>query len=111
SVLFVQEVLGLYEGWQFGLVTTGFAAGAVLGSLLAEHVTARLSPGTALVVSIVGMGAATTLMCLLPWTVAFWLFVLVGGVFIVVWHVITVSLRQRLSPHRLTGRVYSAYRL
>lgn len=110
SVLFVQEVLGLYEGWQFGLVTTGFAAGAVLGSLLAEHVTARLSPGTALVVSIVGMGAATTLMGLLPWAVAFWLCGLVGGVFIVVWNVITVSLRQRLIPDRLLGRVNSVYR-
>lgn len=110
SVLYVQEVLGLYEGWQFGLVTTGFAAGAVIGSLTAERVTAKLSPGTSLVVSIVGMGGATLLMGLLPWAVAFWLCGVAAGVFVVLWNVITVSLRQRLIPDRLLGRVNSVYR-
>ncbi|GAB2601377.1 MFS transporter [Pseudactinotalea suaedae] len=110
SVLYVQDVLGLYEGWQFGLVTTGFAAGAVIGSLTAERVTARLSPGTALLVSILGMGTATLLMGLLPWAIAFWACGVAAGVFVVVWNVITVSLRQRLIPDRLLGRVNSVYR-
>jgi len=110
TVLYVQEVLGLFEGWQFGLVTTGFAAGAVVGSLAAERVTARLSPGTALLCTIVGMGTATTLMGLLPWAVAFWLCGVFAGVFVVVWNVITVSLRQRLIPDYLLGRVNSVYR-
>ena len=35
----------------------------------------------------------------------------VGGVLIVLWNVITVSLRQRIAPNRLLGRVNSAYRL
>ena len=35
----------------------------------------------------------------------------VGGVTIVVWNVITVSLRQRITPDRLLGRVNSGYRL
>jgi hypothetical protein len=34
-----------------------------------------------------------------------------GGVTIVIWNVITVSLRQRISPDRLLGRVNSGYRL
>lgn len=110
SVLFVQDVLGLYEGWQFGIVTTGFAAGAVTGSLLADRVTKRLSPGTALVTSIIGMGTAVTLMGLLPWAVLFWLCGVLAGVFIVIWNVITVSLRQRLIPDHLLGRVNSVYR-
>ena len=35
----------------------------------------------------------------------------VGGLAIVLWNVITVSLRQRISPDRLLGRVNSGYRL
>ncbi len=110
SVLFVQDVLQLYEGWQFGLVTTGLAAGAVLGSLVAERVTARLTPGTALLVSIAGMGVSITLMGVLPWVVPFWLLGVASGVFVVIWNVVTVSLRQRLIPDRLLGRVNSVYR-
>ncbi|WP_316042168.1 hypothetical protein [Nocardiopsis sp. CNR-923] len=36
---------------------------------------------------------------------------LVGGASIAVWNVITVSLRQRVTPDGLLGRVNSAYRL
>ena len=110
AVLFVQDVLGLYQGWQFGLVTTGFAAGAVIGSLLAERITKRLSPGTVLVVSIVGIGVALLIMGLVPWAPVFWLCGVAEGVFVVLWNVITVSLRQRLIPDRLLGRVNSVYR-
>lgn len=35
----------------------------------------------------------------------------VGGIGIVVWNVITVSLRQRITPDRLLGRLNSCYRL
>ncbi|MHA7275797.1 hypothetical protein ACX80O_04610 [Arthrobacter sp. Hz1] len=35
----------------------------------------------------------------------------VGSMLIVLWNVITVSLRQRIAPNRLLGRVNSAYRL
>ncbi len=109
-VLFVQDVLGLYEGWQFGLVTTGIAVGAVVGSLLADRITARVPPGTALVLAVVGMGVSTAAMGLLPSAVAFWSAGVVAGVTIVVWNVITVSLRQRLIPDHLLGRVNSVYR-
>lgn len=109
-VLFAQEVLGLYEGWQFGIVMTGFAAGAVAGSLVADRVSKRLSPGRALLISIVGMGAAPALMGLIVHPAAFWLLGVADGVFVVVWNVITVSLRQRLIPDRLLGRVNSVYR-
>ena len=34
-----------------------------------------------------------------------------GGLTIAVWNVITVSLRQRITPDRLLGRLNSAYRL
>ena len=34
-----------------------------------------------------------------------------GGILVMLWNVITVSLRQRITPNRLLGRVNSAYRL
>lgn len=110
TVLFVQEVLGLFEGWKFGLVTTGFAAGAVIGSLVADRVTTRLSPGTALLVSIIGMGTMTAVMGLVPLVPVFWMAGVLAGLFVVLWNVITVSLRQRLIPDHLLGRVNSVYR-
>jgi hypothetical protein len=36
---------------------------------------------------------------------------MIGGFAIVVWNVVTVSLRQRITPDRLLGRLNSAYRL
>lgn len=109
-VLFAQEVLGLFEGWQFGAVTTGFAVGAVVGSLVADRIAKRLSLGTSLVVSIIGMGAGFVIMGLSSWAVVVWLVGVVSGVFIVLWNVITVSLRQRIIPDHLLGRVNSVYR-
>ncbi len=110
EVLYVQDVLGLFEGWQFGLIITGFAVGAVIGSLVAERVSKRLSPGTTLIVSITGMGLALMAMGLAPWAPVFWLCAVAEGVFVVLWNVITVSLRQRLIPDHLLGRVNSVYR-
>jgi MFS family permease len=110
GVLYVQDVLGLFEGWQFGLITTGFAIGAVVGSLVGDRVSARLSPGITLIVSIAGMGCALVAMGLAPWAPVFWLCAVAEGVFVVLWNVITVSLRQRLIPDHLLGRVNSVYR-
>lgn len=109
-VLFVQEILGLYEGWQFGLVITGTAVGAVLGSLVAERISARLSPGTSLLVSIVGMGLTLIAIGLTSSAPVVWVVGVISGLFVVLWNVITVSLRQRIIPDHLLGRVNSVYR-
>lgn len=108
--LFAQEVLGLFEGWQFGALLTGFAAGAVLGAVLAERVAGKLTPGRALGVSIVGMGLQLVLTGAASSAVVVWLISALGGFFIMVWNVVTVSLRQRIIPDHLLGRVNSVYR-
>lgn len=110
TVLFVQEVLGVYQGWLYGLVMTGFAAGAVVGSVSGDRLTARLGPSAALLTAIVGMGVGTLVMGLVSHAIPFWLAGLVGGFLVVLWNVITVSLRQRLIPDHLLGRVNSVYR-
>lgn len=109
-VLFAQEVLGLFEGWQFGAVTTGLVVGAVVGSLFADRIAQRLSLGTSLLVSIVGMGAGFVVIGLTSWAAVVWVVGVVSGVFVMLWNVITVSLRQRIIPDHLLGRVNSVYR-
>jgi len=104
------SAMGLSEP-AFGVLLTTMALGSLLGSLVAERIERRLGRARALAASIAGSAllvggpALTTDPFLLG--AAFF----VGGLLIVVWNVITVSLRQRITPDRLLGRVNSAYRL
>ncbi|WP_017586159.1 MFS transporter [Nocardiopsis ganjiahuensis] len=109
-VLYVQDVLGLFQGWQFGLVITGGAAGAILGSLLAERITAKLGDGRCLLGAIGLMGVSSAVMGFVPVVGVVWLVSALSGTAGVVWNVITVSLRQRIIPDHLLGRVNSVYR-
>jgi MFS family permease len=108
-VLFAQEVAGLDAG-TFGLLMTGSAVGAVIGSFVAPWLSRRVRSGTALAVSVVAMAVAECSLGLMSAFWPLWSATLVAGVFIVVWNVITVSLRQSLIPDRLLGRVNSVYR-
>jgi MFS family permease len=95
----------------FGLLLTTTAAGSLLGSLAAERVERRLGRARSLVLTIVGctlMEGAPALTAD-PMLVGAGFFA--GGFAIAVWNVITVSLRQRVTPDRLLGRVNSGYRL
>lgn len=108
-VLFAQEVLDL-GATGFGLLSTGFAVGGVLGSLVAHRFTAVLGQGGSLFFTIL-TGAVTLLVSGL--TSSFWLFWAMGVLMAfggTVWNVITVSLRQSLIPDRILGRVNSVYR-
>ena len=109
-VLFAQEVLGLFQGWQYGAVITGVAVGAVIGSLVADRIAKALTPGISLFAAI-GVEAATfTAIGLTSSAVLVWLAGVLSGVAIILWNVITVSLRQRIIPDQLLGRVNSVYR-
>jgi MFS family permease len=105
-----ESALGLSE-LGYGVLLTTVAAGSVLGALLAERVERWLGRARALTVTIlftvpmVGAPGVTDDPRLVG--VAFFL----GGTSSVVWNVITVSLRQRITPDRLLGRVNSGYRL
>ena len=108
-VLFAQEVLGL-DATRFGLLTTGVAAGGVLGSLLAHRITAALGQGSSLFASILFMAGSLVVSGLTSSFWVFWAMGLVTAGAAVVWNVITVSLRQSLIPDHLLGRVNSVYR-
>ncbi len=95
----------------FGVLLASVAAGSLIGSLVAERVEWMLGRARALTLTIlgtammVGVPGVTTN----PFVIGAAFFV--GGVGVVIWNVITVSLRQRITPDHLLGRLNSGYRL
>ena len=96
---------------QYGILLTTLAVGAVVGSLAADWVAGRIGRTASLVAAMVAsaLGLATPLLTTNVWVIGT-LFA-ISGLGISLWNVITVSLRQRLTPDRLLGRLNSAYRL
>ena len=102
--------MGLSEP-AFGVLLTTFAVGSLIGSLVAAPMEARFGRVPVLFASVVvvaiGFAApafTTSVLIIGPLNV-------LAGLFIVVWNVITVSLRQRIVPDQLLGRVNAGYRL
>ncbi|MFI7278138.1 MFS transporter [Streptomyces sp. NPDC049879] len=109
-VLYAQEILGL-GALGFAVLTSVGGVGGLLGGLLASRLTRRI-------------GEARSLFCLLAIEcVAYGTAALssnayavgaamgISGFGVVMWNVVTVSLRQTLIPDHLLGRVNSVYRL
>ncbi|MPY12227.1 MFS transporter [Arthrobacter bussei] len=95
----------------FGLFLTTSAVGAFVGSIIAERVEARLGRSASLTVAIVGVALFVGAPAITDNPYVLGPIFFVGGMLIVLWNVITVSLRQRITPDNLLGRVNSAYRL
>ena len=102
--------MGLSEAG-FGLLLTAGALGSLVGAFVAEWLEARLGRARSLLLNIMVMTAYAAVPAV---TANVWLVAAafsVGGLTIAVWNVVTVSLRQRITPDRLLGRLNSAYRL
>jgi MFS family permease len=108
-VLFVQEILGL-EATSFGLLLTAGAAGAVVGSVAAPRVAERIGKGPSLFITLLGSMAGVAITGLTSSALVVWVVFVVEAFLATLWNVITVSLRQRVIPDRLLGRVNSVYR-
>ncbi len=110
-VLFATRTLHVGTGW-FGLLLAGSALGGVVGGLVSQRVVARLGTRRA-ILSASAVGALVSLTVGLfvrsPYLMA--LLLAVAGFSATLWNVATVSMRQRIIPDRLLGRVNSAYRL
>lgn len=109
-VLFAQEALGVTTTTFAFLMMMG-AAGGVLGSVLAPKISEKLGSGTSLF--LVMLSAPVTALAIglsTHWVVAGAIFFL-SAIFLLLWNVIVVSLRQTIIPGHLLGRVNSVYRL
>lgn len=113
SAVFVLYVRGeLHLGpLAYGTLLAATAVGAVLGGLLVERATRSLGPGRVLSVALALATASRIGLALTHQVFAAAGCLLLGGVGITVFAVVSISFRQRLVPDRLQGRVLSAYRM
>jgi MFS family permease len=95
----------------YGLLFATIAAGSLVGAILADPIIRRLGRSRSLALGILGgvgtVGIAAVTTSPLVIAAAF----LVGGVTNALWNVVAVSLRQRITPDRILGRINSSYRL
>jgi predicted MFS family arabinose efflux permease len=102
--------LGLDE-FGFGLLMTGLAVGSVVGSLLADRLEAVLGRANLLAGAAVVVTGASVVPAFTSSAVVVGVAFFAWGLMIVCWNVVTVSLRQRIVPDRMLGRVNASYRL
>lgn len=96
---------------QVGILFISTAVGGLLGSFLAERIERAIGRSLSLVFGIIGGSVILLIPAFTtnPFIVGAGFFV--GGLCIVLWNVVSVSLRQTITPDRLLGRVNSGYRL
>jgi MFS family permease len=101
--------MGLSE-FGFGVILTSTAVGSLLGSLATARVERMFGRHRLLMITLVASGPplALTATANVPVVVGSGLLL---GFGVVMWNVVTVSLRQRIVPDQLLGRVNAGYRL
>ena len=87
------------------------ALGSLLASFTAERVERALGRMKSTLASAVAGSASLVVVALWPEIVPVAIGFFVSGFFIIVWNVVTVSLRQRITPPHLLGRMNASYRL
>jgi MFS family permease len=104
------SAMGLTEV-AYGLLFATLAAGSLIGALLADPIIRRLGRSRSLLVGILGGVATVGIPALTTIPLAIAAAFLVGGLTNALWNVVAVSLRQRITPDRILGRINSSYRL
>ena len=95
----------------YGLLLAASAVGSVIGGLVNPVLSRRLGVLAALVLPALADAAAFVGIGLAPGPVVVAALLAVQGFSVTLWNVVTVSLRQRIVPGHLLGRVNSAYRM
>lgn len=95
----------------YGILLTAGAAGAFAGSFAAPMVERAMGRARAMLVAYVLFCLAAAAPGINPSVALVGAASALGGAGAMVWNVITVSLRQRIAPDHLLGRVNAGYRL
>jgi MFS family permease len=101
--------MGLSE-FEYGIFLTAMAIGGLLGSVLCERLQKRLGTRNALALDFVGTILLVGVPALTTNPFAVGVAAFFAGMGATVWVILVSSIRQRLVPGALLGRVYSASR-
>lgn len=108
-ILYTQEVLNT-SVFIFAVLGTAGAVGGIAGGLIAPKISEKIGSGPSLWLSLaMGPIGAVIIGTTSAWQVV-WVVLLFQSFFSILWNTITVSLRQRIIPSHLLGRVNSVYR-
>ena len=102
--------LGLDE-LGYGLLITTMAVGGIAGSLAEERVETWVGRSNVLFGVVIVAGVATLVPAVTSNVLAVAAGMVAMGAAFMMWNIITVSLRQRITPDRLMGRMNATYRL
>ena len=95
----------------YGLLLAASAVGSVIGGLVNPILTRRIGMLPSLVLPALVDAAAFVGIGLAPGPIVVAALLAVQGFSVAMWNVVTVSLRQRVVPGHLLGRVNSVYRM
>ena len=97
-------------GRGYGLLLSVFAVGSIIGGLLGDRIARLLGTGPAILLDITVFSASGLVYVFFPhvWSVV--LVIIAYAIASMIWNIVTVSLRQRLIPAELFGRVNGVYR-
>jgi MFS family permease len=95
----------------YGLLFATIAAGSLIGALLADPIIRRLGRSRSLALGILGGVGTVGTPALTTNSLVIAAAFLIGGLTGALWNVVAVSLRQRITPDRILGRINSSYRL
>ena len=109
-VLLARDRLGLSDAG-YGFLLISGAVGGLLATPFAPRLIRRLGEGTVMVASLWLFAAIPLIVPLTHSPVVVGVYFALEAGFGIIWNVATVSLRQRIIPDRLFGRVNSVYRL
>ncbi len=112
SAIFVKyaaDELGV-TGSGFGLLLSVMAVGSIVGGLIGDRITKRLGVARAIILAYAIFGLVGIVYVVVPRVWAITIAVAISGVASTMWNIVTVSLRQRIIPTELFGRVNSVYR-
>lgn len=109
-VLFATESLGVSTAG-YGLLLAAAAVGSIVGGMVNPRVVRRIGKRAAVFAALAVSSATYLAAGLVPNAVVLGVLLAVNGFAIILWNLVTVTLRQVVVPPRLLGRVNSVYRM